>query len=338
VPTIESETDYLSLGGQTLVELVKVGGTTTPSYLHPDLLGSPHRKTDANGDAQWREHYDPYGMKLNGVAEKVGYTGHAYDSETGLTYMQARFYDPLVGRFLSTDPVGFDASNPYGFNRYSYANNNPYRFTDPFGMQAELPNDPARDEEERKKREKRNGEYCGGVDFTCHRFGGNRTSGERRWSREKMRNAGSSTTPVLDAGVYPIVIDSVSIDAVYVGVEVGDIWLIDAVNKRVLHFSYSGGGPGFAAGLLLSRQVGVIAFSSISDVAGASFSVNVAGVPGVGGSGSFGSSIASVSPFFTGGLAVGLGAGITFQPAYTWFKKSYSFSESPSHLPLEYWP
>jgi len=166
VPTIESETDYLSLGGQTLVELVKVGGTTTPSYLHPDLLGSPHRKTDANGDAQWREHYDPYGMKLNGVAEKVGYTGHAYDSETGLTYMQARFYDPLVGRFLSTDPVGFDAGNPYGFNRYSYANNNPYKYTDPFGLESDGVTEEERKKENRR-RDERNKSYCGKVDFTC---------------------------------------------------------------------------------------------------------------------------------------------------------------------------
>ncbi|MDT0499025.1 RHS repeat-associated core domain-containing protein [Algiphilus sp. W345] len=131
VPTIESEIEYLSLGGQTLVELVKVGGSNSVTYLHPDLLGSPRRASDSGANQQWREHYDPYGMKLNGVDEKIGYTGHAYDAETGLTYMQARFYDPLVGRFLSTDPVGFDAGNPYGFNRYSYANNNPYRYTDP---------------------------------------------------------------------------------------------------------------------------------------------------------------------------------------------------------------
>ena len=133
VPVIESETDYLSLGGQTLVEVEKVDGTTTVSYLHPDLLGSPRRATNASKTQLWREHYDPYGMKLNGIDEKIGYTGHAYDAATGLTYMQARFYDPLVGRFLSTDPVGFDASNPYGFNRYAYANNNPYRYTDPNG-------------------------------------------------------------------------------------------------------------------------------------------------------------------------------------------------------------
>lgn len=50
--------------------------------------------------------------------------------------MQARFYDPLVGRFLSTDPIHFADDNPFSFNRYSYANNNPYRFTDPDGRES----------------------------------------------------------------------------------------------------------------------------------------------------------------------------------------------------------
>ncbi len=47
--------------------------------------------------------------------------------------MQARYYDPVIGRFYSNDPVGFSAKEPMLFNRYSYANNNPYKFTDPDG-------------------------------------------------------------------------------------------------------------------------------------------------------------------------------------------------------------
>ena len=53
--------------------------------------------------------------------------------------MQARYYDPVIGRFYSNDPI--DAlghlSTPngiHGFNRYAYANNNPYKYTDPTGM------------------------------------------------------------------------------------------------------------------------------------------------------------------------------------------------------------
>ncbi|MGQ0593543.1 MAG: RHS repeat-associated core domain-containing protein, partial [Gammaproteobacteria bacterium] len=45
----------------------------------------------------------------------------------------ARWYDPRIGRFLAIDPAGFDPQNPQSFNRYAYANNNPYRYVDPDG-------------------------------------------------------------------------------------------------------------------------------------------------------------------------------------------------------------
>jgi len=48
--------------------------------------------TNASKSVSWQEHYDPYGQKLNGVAEKAGYTGHAFDPETNYAYAQARFY------------------------------------------------------------------------------------------------------------------------------------------------------------------------------------------------------------------------------------------------------
>ena len=47
-------------------------------------------------------------------------------------YMQARYYDPVIGRFYSNDPIGF--RDVHSFNRYAYANNNPYKYTDPTGM------------------------------------------------------------------------------------------------------------------------------------------------------------------------------------------------------------
>lgn len=57
------------------------------------------------------------------------------DGATGLTYMQQRYYDQQIGRFLSVDPVGADGSSGGNFNRYKYASNNPFRFTDPDGRQ-----------------------------------------------------------------------------------------------------------------------------------------------------------------------------------------------------------
>lgn len=136
-PPTETQIDYLNLNGVMLVEIKKVGTTTTATYLHPDLLGSPRKATNSLKNIVWQEHYDPYGLMLNGGSSKIGYTGHAYDAESGYTYMQARFYDPMVGRFLSMDPIGFQDGSPFTFNRYSYANNNPYRYTDPSGMRSE---------------------------------------------------------------------------------------------------------------------------------------------------------------------------------------------------------
>ncbi|MBU2112696.1 MAG: RHS repeat-associated core domain-containing protein [Gammaproteobacteria bacterium] len=79
--------------------------------------------------------------KENQVAtteDTPGYTGHLEDDDLQLTYMQARYYDPIIGRFYSNDPVDMlghmQRGNPtMGFNRYAYVNNNPYKYTDPDG-------------------------------------------------------------------------------------------------------------------------------------------------------------------------------------------------------------
>jgi RHS repeat-associated protein len=55
------------------------------------------------------------------------------DSTTGLVYAQQRYYDPVLGRFLSPDPVETNPNTGGSFNRYKYASNNPYRFVDPDG-------------------------------------------------------------------------------------------------------------------------------------------------------------------------------------------------------------
>lgn len=112
-------------------------------YLN-DPLGSAVAAYDENGDLCWEETHTPYGDKTimedsfnrqgcGVVAEERGFTGHSEDFETDLVYMQQRYYDPTVGRFLSTDPVGPIAGDPRMTNRYSYAANNPYKYVDPDG-------------------------------------------------------------------------------------------------------------------------------------------------------------------------------------------------------------
>ncbi|MBA3486035.1 MAG: RHS repeat-associated core domain-containing protein, partial [Lysobacter sp.] len=81
-----------------------------------------------------RTNYEPFGKVIGGTPKDgPGYTGHVLDTATGLNYMQQRYYDPGIGRFLSVDPVTADGNTGANFNRYWYANNNPYKFTDPDG-------------------------------------------------------------------------------------------------------------------------------------------------------------------------------------------------------------
>jgi RHS repeat-associated protein len=119
-------------------------GSPSVRYLHTDLLGSPVAETDAAGTVTRIERYTPYGEPGDGVMDPgPGYTGHVTDALTGLSYAQQRYYDPLLGRFLSPDPVETDANSGGNFNRYWYANDNPYRYTDPDGRAIDVVADVA---------------------------------------------------------------------------------------------------------------------------------------------------------------------------------------------------
>ena len=106
----------------------------TVTYVYTDPQGTPLAEADANGNITATFDYAPYGSQALGTAPSgPGYTGHVNDPDTGLVYMQARYYDPVVGRFISTDPVGPAAGNPFNFNRFAYANNSPAVNIDPDG-------------------------------------------------------------------------------------------------------------------------------------------------------------------------------------------------------------
>lgn len=106
----------------------------TVYYYYTDSLHSAVAVTDAQGNVLERTYYAPYGQVLNrDLRDGPGYTGHEEDPETGLVYMQQRYYCPECGRFLSVDPVDVDPTSGGNFNRYEYANDNPYRYTDPDG-------------------------------------------------------------------------------------------------------------------------------------------------------------------------------------------------------------
>lgn len=122
--------------------LAQTGGTVT--YIYTDPQGTPLAEADARGNITATFEYTPYGTyapqgtSTPGPAPKgPGYTGHVNDPDTNLVYMQARYYDPATGHFLSTDPVKPSAGDAFNFNRYAYVNNNPIMGLDPTGMEDE---------------------------------------------------------------------------------------------------------------------------------------------------------------------------------------------------------
>ncbi len=69
-----------------------------------------------------------------GAANPLRYRGYYYDTETGLYYLQSRYYDPQVGRFISADAFASTGQGVIGFNMYAYCGNNPVMFVDECGQ------------------------------------------------------------------------------------------------------------------------------------------------------------------------------------------------------------
>ena len=128
--------------------LLTVGTSTAHAdtrvhYLYNDSRGTPVAAANDQGQVLWRKHYRPFGAEaelagdtIETVADDRGFTGHTYDRESGLVYMGARHYNPQLGIFYGTDPAPVAAAVPLTFNRYIYANQNPYGYIDPNGQDA----------------------------------------------------------------------------------------------------------------------------------------------------------------------------------------------------------
>ncbi|WP_298609873.1 RHS repeat-associated core domain-containing protein [uncultured Thiobacillus sp.] len=130
-----SETARYVHGPSTDDPLMRLtGNTSDPSataiYYHQDGIGSVVATSDQAGNIVAAQVFDAWGNRVQstGSIAQYGYTGREPD-QTGLIYYRARYYDPVLGRFISRDPAGM----PDGVNRYAYVNNNPVNFTDPSG-------------------------------------------------------------------------------------------------------------------------------------------------------------------------------------------------------------
>ncbi|NRQ38596.1 DUF5615 family PIN-like protein [Nonomuraea sp. NN258] len=143
----------LYLGG---MEVRATGGVvkTTRYYSGPDgavvamrtsagiqwLASGMHGSTqlavnDSTGQIS-RERYLPYGQRRGSddlPFTDRGFLGKTEDASTGLTYLSARYYDPAIAKFVSTDPL-LDLTKPQWTNPYSYAGNNPVGASDPTGL------------------------------------------------------------------------------------------------------------------------------------------------------------------------------------------------------------
>lgn len=110
-------------------------------YQHTDALGSPVAVSNEAGQVVERNDYEPYGAVIGKPNYSgIGYAGHVMDGATGLTNMQQRYYDASLGRFLSVDPVTAYEEPINKFNRYWYADANPYKYLDPDGRDTYIVN------------------------------------------------------------------------------------------------------------------------------------------------------------------------------------------------------
>ena len=147
--TPEGDTERLYMGGDAYsapAVLIKKNGSWNLYYICRDYLGSITQMTDSNGTLLQEVGYDAWGRLRNpntlvaylpNMEPELllgrGYTGHEHLTMFGLVNMNARLYDPAVGRFLSPDPYVQVPDFTQSYNRFSYAMNNPLVYVDADG-------------------------------------------------------------------------------------------------------------------------------------------------------------------------------------------------------------
>jgi len=133
------EGTFLEADAVKVVPTYIPGGTSNLRFIHGDHLGTPQIVTDESGAVIWSARYLPFGEAAtdedsdadgNAYTLDLRFPGQYYDEESGLHYNHFRTYDPTLGRFLESDPIGMEG----GPNPFLYAKAHPMRFTDPLGL------------------------------------------------------------------------------------------------------------------------------------------------------------------------------------------------------------
>lgn len=152
------QTERFVYDGDHIALVFDENGEQTHRYLHGPQIDQVLAEELANGEVSWaladnqgtiRDVIDSEGNVLNHITYdsfgqitsetnseidfRFGYTGREFDEETGQYYYRARYYDAKVGKFISEDPIGFEANDD---NLYRYVLNSPLNFTDPSGNNA----------------------------------------------------------------------------------------------------------------------------------------------------------------------------------------------------------
>lgn len=102
-------------------------------YFYNDHLGTPQALSDVSQNIVWRGEYEPFGEvteTVNSVEQNLRFPGQYYDQESGVHYNYFRDYDPSLGRYVQSDPIGLRG----GLNTYAYVGGNPLMNIDPFGL------------------------------------------------------------------------------------------------------------------------------------------------------------------------------------------------------------
>lgn len=146
-----SQRHYIVVDGRRVAVHTRASGATpTTVYLLEDHLGGVDGLTSSSGGLLARASNQPFGARRAGdwtasaptsgewqqlqSTTPRGFTDHEHVDNLGVIHMNGRVYDPVLGRFLSPDPIVQSPHDAQSWNRYSYVRNNPLRYTDPSGF------------------------------------------------------------------------------------------------------------------------------------------------------------------------------------------------------------
>lgn len=114
-----------------ILPVQSVTAATEMYFVHSDHLGTPVKLTDSSQGVVWAADKKPFGETntTESVAEDSRFPGQYFDAESGTSYNYYRDYDPSLGRYIQSDPIGLGG----GLNTYAYVGGNPFSYVDPTG-------------------------------------------------------------------------------------------------------------------------------------------------------------------------------------------------------------